>query len=866
VQANTCLWWHELCALLAPTRLPSGAPATMMKQVLAIFALIVAPALSATCSAYTPTFGNSFTTAANAGDNTENILAGCTTPLEEGNAPTARCSVDCTDKASTPTAATANQAIAIFAPYNYNDYTYGNFIMSGVDTTRPAKDADYGKYGGGVGTCTTTTTFKGPDCQGASYFNFKIAVTPGASASTKLGLADANANKGTYRVGIDCAVLAAFDASWCRLASTTDVMIANGVVLDSSNVAAATGAFATECGADASNADLLITYIIRVNAQVMSAAAIATRAGVLDLDGAGSHNIGTYWSYVKAAITQMVTDSAATGAAALGTEQVTTTPGPITWTGDMVGRLYSTGPGGNNPWKDIASSTTKTSNPINSCDHANAKFVMNVRACDGSAARQIANGNQGSGRNYCTGSVSQIGCQHGCVDGYVPYGADATSAANKGQPMGVISYITTGATTIDTPTALAVGTGGGSKCATDGTFTAGTCVKSYKGSIDITVGTNIATNKADYDTDNNKKKQRQVECAFMNVLKASCCTPANGATNVADATLTTCRGVAVSSTMSATGGIITFQFNVANSVSSQANVQSTLGTAATVKTNLATAINSVQSTANHYTLTGIVAGDITTVAAITPQMCYLDQDVMNNGVVLQTNSSLGCTFALAPGQTCTPVCGSGYNTATGTVSCSSAGVLTGYNCTLTPTPTPTPSSNTTAGSTGTAATLTGNYVQMSQRVTYSALTATDYTAGSDLKKLYQCVYLKCISTTYCTVSTGSVVWLSTIGIDSTAAASTRRAASVTFTTQFSTSLYATTAALQTATSTLVADIGNNFVTLFSSARTASGWTNISLPGTATAQAVYGYTTSSAGVVIPSALAGLAASIAALFMM
>jgi hypothetical protein len=277
----------------------------------------------------------------------------------------------------------------------------------------------------------------------------------------------------------------------------------------------------------------------------MSAAAVATRAAALDIDGGATHAVGTYWTALKAAITQMVTDSAATGAAAVGTEQVGTA-GAITWASPEVGYLYATGPGASNPWKDIAASTTKGSNPINSCDVAAAKFYALVRACDGSAARQIANGNQGDGKTYCTGSVAQTGCQHGCVDGYVPYGADATSNANKGMKMGAISYITIDATTVSVPTALAVGTGGGSKCAADGTFTAGTCVTSFKGSIDITVGTNIATDKADYDTTADAKKQRQVECAFMNVLKASCCTPANGGADITDATMTTCRGVALS--------------------------------------------------------------------------------------------------------------------------------------------------------------------------------------------------------------------------------------------------------------------------------------------------------------------------------
>jgi hypothetical protein len=830
-----------------------------MKQALAIFALLVAVSQSANCPAYTPTFGAAYTTVAATADNTEAVLPGCGAATAEGNAPTARCQVDCTatgrmaGSSDTPSGTTPNLEIVVYAPYNYNDYAYGNFIYDGIDATRPAADTDYGKYGGGASTCTTTTTFAQADCQGASYFSFKIAITAGASAAAKLGMANNAANVGTYKVGVDCAVLAAFDASWCRLASKTQVAIANGVVLSSSDSAATSDA-ANDCGNDATDTDLVVTYIIRVNAQVMSAAAVATRAAALDIDGGATHAVGTYWTALKAAITQMVTDSAATGAAAVGTEQVGTA-GAITWASPEVGYLYATGPGASNPWKDIAASTTKGSNPINSCDVAAAKFYALVRACDGSAARQIANGNQGDGKTYCTGSVAQTGCQHGCVDGYVPYGADATSNANKGMKMGAISYITIDATTVSVPTALAVGTGGGSKCAADGTFTAGTCVRSFKGSIDITVGTNIATDKADYDTTADAKKQRQVECAFMNVLKASCCTPANGGADITDATMTTCRGVALSSSMSASGGIITFQFNVANSVTSEHALRTALGTAATVKTNLVAAINAVQTTASHYTLTGIVVGDVTTVGAVTQGMCYLDQQAWDlTGVTLQSNSSAGCGVALAPGATCTPVCGTGYSAASTTVSCSSSGVLTGYNCSVAPTPTPTASNTScTYGATSTCAT------RVTQTVTISSLTAAAYTGNT--KSTYECGYAQTVTSTWCTATSGTVTYLSGVQISSSAA---RRAATITFVMDVETTVM-TAANVQTAVASGVT--ASALVAKMTAINTATGW-SVTVPAEADITvntAAFAGAASGAGALVPSALAALA-GVASLLMM
>merc|ERR1711966_275247 len=339
----------------------------------------------------------------------------------------------------------------------------------------------------------------------------------------------------------------------------------------------------------------------------------------------------------------------------------------------------------------------------------------------------------------------------------------------------------------------------------------------------------------------------------MNILKSGCCVAANGANSIADATPKSCKGVAVTS--SASGGIITFQFNVANSVTSEHALRTALGTAATVKTNLVAAINAVAATANQYDLTGIVVGDVTTVGAVTPTMCYLDQQTWDlTGVTLQSNSSAGCGVALAPGATCTPVCGTGYSAASGTVSCSSSAVLTGYNCSVAPTPTPTASNTScTYGATSTCAT------RVTQSVTITSLTASSYTGN--LKSTYECGYAQSVTSTLCTATSGTVTYTSGVQVTSSAA---RRAATITFVLDVETSVL-TASAVQTAVANGVT--AANLVSRMTAINTATGW-SVTVPAAGditVATAAFAGAASGAGALVPSALAALA-GVASLLMM
>merc|ERR1711967_87236 len=183
----------------------------------------------------------------------------------------------------------------------------------------------------------------------------------------------------------------------------------------------------------------------------------------------------------------------------------------------------------------------------------------------------------------------------------------------------------------------------------------------------------------------------------------------------------------------------------------------------------------------------------------------------------------------------------------------------------TPTPTPTPTGNsTTPAPTGTATTLTGTYVAVSQTLTMASLDLTATPWSGDLKKLAECAYLDAINSNYCVVSSGAIAWLSTIGITSTAT-DTRRTADVAFTAQFATSMSLTEAGLIATTSSNLISFATNFDNAFSAAVSLSGLSNFSAAlGAATAQAA-SVTTSSASVLVPSMLTGLAAAAASLYM-
>lgn len=242
---------------------------------------------------------------------------------------------------------------------------------------------------------------------------------------------------------------------------------------------------------------------------------------------------------------------------------------------------------------------------------------------------------------------------------------------------------------------------------------------------------------------------------------------------------------------------------------------------------------------------------------MTPSFCALNEQTWDlTGVTLQSNSSTGnCGNFLANGGTCTPVCGTGYSAASGTVSCSATGVLTGYNCSVAPTPTPTASNTTcTYGATSTCAT------RVTQAVTISSLTASDYTGN--LKSTYECGYAKSVTSTWCTATSGTVTYLSGVQISSSAAA--RRAATITFVMDVETTVM-TASAVQTAVASGVT--ASALVSQMTAINTATGW-SVTVPAEAditVATAAFAGAASGAGALVPSALAALA-GVASLLMM
>jgi hypothetical protein len=180
--------------------------------------------------------------------------------------------------------------------------------------------------------------------------------------------------------------------------------------------------------------------------------------------------------------------------------------------------------------------------------------------------------------------------------------------------------------------------------------------------------------------------------------------------------------------------------------------------------------------------------------------------------------------------------------------------------------------NGTTTTTGTTVTGVAK-TQISQAVTITSVTATEYDNATDtkMKLTYQCAYLRMLATTYCVTSTGSIAWQSGIGITSTAVA-TRRGATITFVSQFSTSLI-TYAALQTAVTAAGTAFGTNLVTQLGLVNTATGYTiavpvSTAVSAAGAAYATYdasGTQTSSASAIMPSLLTGMVALSAMLAM-
>jgi len=177
----------------------------------------------------------------------------------------------------------------------------------------------------------------------------------------------------------------------------------------------------------------------------------------------------------------------------------------------------------------------------------------------------------------------------------------------------------------------------------------------------------------------------------------------------------------------------------------------------------------------------------------------------------------------------------------------------------TPTPTPTSGGNSTStctyGSASTCAT------RVTQRVEVSSLTAANYIGN--LQKVYECGYAQVVQSNFCTVAFGGTTIKTGVQVTSTAAA--RRAATITFVMDVETGVMAP-AALQTAIREGVS--ATALVNKMTVIKTSTGWSTLVLPSvadlTVSTAVLSGAATSSAAVVIPSALMVLLGSFISLF--
>merc|ERR1719502_2205480 len=130
--------------------------------------------------------------------------------------------------------------------------------------------------------------------------------------------------------------------------------------------------------------------------------------------------------------------------------------------------------------------------------------------------------------------------------------------------------------------------------------------------------------------------------------------------------------------------------------------------------------------------------------------------------------------------------------------------------------------------------------RITQSIVISSLTVAAYTGN--LKSTYECSYAKMVSATWCTATTGAVSYLSGVQVTSSAAA------------------------LQTAVASGVT--AANLVTTMTAMNTATGWA-VAVPAaadiTVNTAAFTGAATSSAAVVIPSAIMVLLGSLISLFL-
>jgi hypothetical protein len=185
-------------------------------------------------------------------------------------------------------------------------------------------------------------------------------------------------------------------------------------------------------------------------------------------------------------------------------------------------------------------------------------------------------------------------------------------------------------------------------------------------------------------------------------------------------------------------------------------------------------------------------------------------------------------------------------------------IATSTATTAAPTPTPTSGGNSTTCTYSSASTCA---TRVTQSVVVSSLTAANYIGN--LKKVYECGYAQVVRSDFCTTSSGVTTIKTGVQVTSTAAA--RRAATITFVMDVETGVM-TTALLQTAIQDGVT--ATALVNKMTVIRTSTGWSAVTLPAvadlTVNTAAFTGAATSSAAVVIPSALMVLLGSFISLF--
>merc|ERR1711966_553394 len=178
-------------------------------------------------------------------------------------------------------------------------------------------------------------------------------------------------------------------------------------------------------------------------------------------------------------------------------------------------------------------------------------------AVDGTPARYIANGNQGSGDYACGTSVPNLGCLHGCDVGYTRVGTAASYVLPDAKPCQTASQTTTtnGLAESGMP-ACNGGTSVGATAAAALTraFTAGTCEASYGFTKTITIATSGTGSAA--DNADSYEIQRQTECAMIQMATGTDanCVLEDAALTTADMTVK--KGITMSCTW-ASGGIVT---------------------------------------------------------------------------------------------------------------------------------------------------------------------------------------------------------------------------------------------------------------------------------------------------------------------